>query len=334
VQNNLLKLMEETEVPARAPNDIAGQIQAMMELTQGGGKKGASVINTKHILFIVSGAFEGLEAIVRRRMREATIGFAARASSVPTDAEMLDQVQTRDFIEFGFEPEFIGRLPVRVVCHPLTANDLFTILRQSEGSIIRQYEESFAAYGIEALFKDDGLRQIAERAFEEKTGARGLMTVCERVFRSYKFDLPSTPVKRFVVDRQAVEHPETVLARLIAAHQLEEMHVARQLVRDFTDRFHQAHGLRLQFTEAAVDRLVALAQAADEPIRDYCAARFKDYQFGLKLIAQNTGQTEFIFGVEAVEAPDQALSDRVVASYRSSPAAPSGVPQPDSGTPG
>ena len=83
--------------------------------------------------------------------------------------------QTRDFIEFGFEPEFIGRLPVRVVCQQLNAADLFLILKSSEGSIIRQYEQTFAAYGIEVLFRDDGLRRIAELAAEEQTGARGLM---------------------------------------------------------------------------------------------------------------------------------------------------------------
>src|SRR5213596_259957 len=77
VQTNLLKLMEETEVPARSPNDIAGQIQAMMEMTQGRGKKQPATINTKHILFVVSGAFGGLEKIIQKRLREATIGFAA-----------------------------------------------------------------------------------------------------------------------------------------------------------------------------------------------------------------------------------------------------------------
>src|SRR6185295_45050 len=78
VQTNLLKLMEETEVPARAPNDVAGQIQAMMDLSRRGGKKSAGTINTKHILFVVSGAFNGLEKITQKRLREATIGFAAR----------------------------------------------------------------------------------------------------------------------------------------------------------------------------------------------------------------------------------------------------------------
>ena len=215
VQTNLLKLMEETEVPARSPNDIAGQISAMMEMSMRGGKKQPSTINTKHILFIVSGAFDGLEKLIRKRQREATIGFAAAAAPADEGSDLLAQAQTRDFIEFGFEPEFIGRLPVRVVCHALTAEDLHLVLKNSEGSIIRQYEQDFAAYGIEAVFQDDALRRIAELAAEEKTGARGLMTVCERVFRELKFELPSTEVKRFEVTRELVDNPREGLRRIV-----------------------------------------------------------------------------------------------------------------------
>jgi len=97
VQTNLLKLMEETEVPARSPNDIAGQIQAMMDFTQRG-RKTPSTINTKHILFIVSGAFGGLEKIIRQRLREATIGFAAKDRPLETAEDVLAHGQTRDFI--------------------------------------------------------------------------------------------------------------------------------------------------------------------------------------------------------------------------------------------
>ena len=324
VQTNLLKLMEETEVPARSPNDLAGQFQAMMELTQRG-KRPVEVISTKHILFIVSGAFTGLDKVVRRRLREASIGFAAKTANPEADADAMAVAQTRDFIEFGFEPEFIGRLPVRVYCHPLAVEDLFTILKTSEGSIIRQYEQTFAAYGIEVLFRDDGLRRIAELAGEEQTGARGLMTVCERVFREFKYELPSTPVRRFVVTAELVGEPAVALTKLLAEHRVEEQTVMRQLVQDYAARFAQDHGLRLHFTEAAADRLVALAQASGQPVRDLCAQRFKDFQFGLKLIAQSTGRTEFTIDADVVEAPDKHLSDWVVASYPRSGPEPAAV---------
>src|SRR5437870_166100 len=250
VQTNLLKLMEETEVPARSPNDIAGQIQAMMDFTQRG-RKAPSTINTKHILFIVSGAFGGLEKIIRNRLREATIGFAAKERPMETTEEVLAHGQTKDFIEFGFEPEFIGRLPVRVVCHSLNVDDLFLILKNSEGSIIRQYEQDFAAYNIEVLFSDDGLRRIAERAGEEQTGARGLMTVCERVFREIKFELPSTGVKRFVVTGELVDDPHADLQKILADPKREERIVARQLVDEFARRFQENHSLKISFTPEA-----------------------------------------------------------------------------------
>ncbi len=333
VQTNLLKLMEETDVPARAPNDIAGQIQSMMEMTRGGGsgKKQPSTISTKHILFVVSGAFTGLEKVVRKRLREATIGFAAGTQSAPDEDRCMDQVQTRDFIDFGFEPEFIGRLPVRVICQHLSVDDLFQILRTSEGSIIRQYEQSFSAYGIEVLFREDGLRRIAEIASEEKTGARGLMTVCERVFRDLKFELPSTHVKRFVVTRELVDDPPAELKKLLAESAKEEHVVMRQLVHEFAARFRETHSLAIKFTDDAAELLVEQALTQSISVRELCTTRFKDFHFGLKLIAQNTGQQEFTLDRAAAETPDKILSDWVVASYRKSGDEPPAKGTPESG---
>jgi endopeptidase Clp ATP-binding regulatory subunit ClpX len=316
VQTNLLKLLEETEVPAHSPNDISGQIQAMMDL-QKRGNKSAETINTRHILFIVSGAFDGLEKIVQKRLRSTAIGFGASAQSTAESlSPALDQAATRDFIDFGFEPEFIGRLPVRVCFQQLTAEDLFYILKTSEGSIIRQYEQNFSAYGIEVLFADDGLRRIAELASLETTGARGLMTVCERIFRDFKFELPSTKVRRFVVTAALVDNPAADLQKLLAEHEQEERVVARQLVHDFAARFLETHQLAIRFTEAAADRLVTLALEQSLPVRELCAQRFKDFQFGLKLIAKNTGSREFTIDADAVDAPDKTLSEWVVKSYR------------------
>lgn len=317
VQTNLLKLMEETDVAARAPNDIAGQIQAMMDFQRGtmGGKKQPSTINTKHILFIVSGAFDGLQKIVQRRLREAVIGFS-QSARVINDEEVLKEAQTRDFIDFGFEPEFIGRLPVRVHCHALNTDDLFHILKNSEGSIIRQYEQDFAAYGIEVLFREDGMRRIAELAADEKTGARGLMTVCERVFRDFKFELPSTVVKQIVITRELVDDPAKALKTLLAEQAKQERAVMRQVVNEFAQRFQESFGLELKFTDGAADRLVALAIEQNKTVRDLCNEKFKDFQFGLKLLAQNTSRTEFVIDEAVVDAPEKALSEWVVASYR------------------
>ena len=184
VQTTLLKLMEETEVPLRNPQDIQSQMQAMFEMTKGG--SGKDTINTRHILFIVSGAFSGLEKIIEKRIRQGAIGFGAEQAVPDADQMLSEQLSTGDLIEFGFEAEFVGRLPVRVVCDHLEANDLFQIMKHSEGSLIRQYEKEFEAYGIQATFEDGALHQIAELAALEKTGARGLITVCEKILRSFQ----------------------------------------------------------------------------------------------------------------------------------------------------
>ena len=199
VQTTLLKLMEETEVAVRNPQDMQSQMQAMFNMSRGG-KPSRETINTRHILFIVSGAFSGLEKIVERRLRQGAIGFGADTAITDESSVLQNSVTTQDFIEFGFEAEFIGRLPVRVVCDHLEAGDLFDIMKHSEGSLIRQYEREFEAYGIQAQFADSALEKISVAAAEEKTGARGLMTICERLFRQFKFELPGTPVTELLID--------------------------------------------------------------------------------------------------------------------------------------
>jgi len=210
VQTNLLKLMEDGDVPLVSPNDVTGQLQSAMAAMRGGGGPQAETINTRHILFIVSGAFSGMTDIIRRRTAEM------RKKQPDDEDQLIARTTTADLVAYGLEPEFVGRLPVRVACHGLDSDDLFEVLRKSESSLIHQYERAFAAYGIECEFKDDGLRQLAELAASELTGARGLMTVCERVFRDLKFKLPGSRVKRFAVTARLVEAPAQELRRLLA----------------------------------------------------------------------------------------------------------------------
>jgi hypothetical protein len=142
------------------------------------------------------------------------------------------------------------------------------------------------------------------------------MTVCERVFREVKFEMPSSEVKHFVVSRELVDNPPAELKRILADSQRERRVVARQLVDEFARRFQEAHGMKLAFTEQAADILVSEALAAGQSVRDLCAKRFKDFQFGLKLIARNSGRKEFLIDEAAVGSPDQVLSEWVVESYR------------------
>jgi len=315
VQSNLLKLMEETEVPLRSPTDLTSQIQAAMEY-QRHGKIKRPTINTRHILFIVSGAFDKLEDTVRARMRDAQIGFGAKIRGEIPRADLLRHATTEDFIKFGFEPEFIGRLPVRVVCDELTEDDLFAILKSSEGSVIHQYEQSFRAFGIDVLFTDDGLRAIAKFAAAEKTGARALVTVCERVLREFKFQLPSSNVRSFVVTPELVTDPHRELQKILADPHYEERLVAAKLVTQWAERFSQKHEFALRFEPPAVEAIVDRALATRKPVRDLCEELLKDFEFGLKLVKKNAGQKEFVLPVAAVEDPEKFLSELVVKSYR------------------
>src|SRR5215470_17309390 len=313
VQTTLLKLMEETEVPVRSMNDLQAQLQAAFEF-QRRGKAKRDTINTRHILFVVSGAFEKLKEQVARRVRHGQIGFSAQPVQV-MDNELFRHVTTQDFIEYGFEPEFIGRLPVRVVCEDLDANDLFDIMKYSEGSLLRQYERAFRAYGIEISFEDEALRLLAQAAATEKTGARGLLTVFERLFRDYKFHLAGSGLSQLRVTAALVREPQRVLEQLMLEGHKLEAQMLEAGARDFAEAFGREHGIEIVFDDSALRRLVELARTERMNMNNLCAHLFKDYQFGLSLVKRNTGQTKFILGAEVVDAPDRCLSERVVQSY-------------------
>ncbi|MFL6527086.1 MAG: AAA family ATPase [Chthoniobacterales bacterium] len=314
VQTTLLKLMEETDVPLRSAHDLQAQLQAAFEFQKRGGKAKRETISTQHILFVVSGAFERLKQQISRRVAQGQIGFAAEPKRV-MDNELFQFVTTEDFIEYGFEPEFIGRLPVRVVCEELSAEDLYQIMRYSEGSILRQYERAFAAYGIAISFEDEALRLIAEAASKEKTGARGLLTVFERLFRDFKYYLAGSGLTQLRVSSELVRAPKRVLERLMAEGHRQEEAALREQAREFAGKFERDHGLEIVFDDSALDRLAARAQAERMTMQELCAHLFKDYQFGLGLVQKNTGERRFVLSAEAVDAPDKFLSELVVRSH-------------------
>ena len=315
VQIGLLKLMEETEVDLRAGNDVASQMRAAMEF-QRSGKVDKEVINTRHILFIISGAFTGMEKIIKKRMHQSRIGFNADIASQTEDtSHYFEDVTPKDFIDFGFEPEFIGRLPVHVICNELAVDDLFYILKHSEGSIIRQYENAFRAYGITVLFSNKGLRRIAEKAIAQQTGARALMTVCEKVLRNYKFELPSTGVSEFVVTDAVVDAPDVELKRITEDADYNRRTVMREQLRRYEARFHADHHLQIQFDAEATALICERAIAEAKAVEQICDQLLESYQHGLNLIKQNTGQTTFTFPKGVVENPDQVLEEWIRASY-------------------
>jgi ATP-dependent protease Clp ATPase subunit len=211
---------------------------------------------------------------------------------------------------------------VRVFCESLSAGDLFEIMRSSEGSLIRQYEREFAAYGVRAVFEEEALRAVAEAAVAEKTGARGLVTVWERLLRDFKFELPSLGLETFAVDAQLVREPEAVLAGLLRQA---ETQVARCLgveAEAFAEAFVKEHGLQLRFDAGALTALAERARREGAGVRELCERLFKDYPFGLRLVVSAGGPRVFELDARAVANPDQHLSDLVVQCYREPGVAP------------
>jgi endopeptidase Clp ATP-binding regulatory subunit ClpX len=317
VQINLLKLMEETDVNLQSQTDIAGQIQALMDFQRRSGPH-KRTINTRHILFIVSGAFDKLTEQIKRRVQSGQIGFASAARDRPADdSDLLHLAQSRDFIDYGMEPEFVGRLPVRVACKTLTTEDLEKILLTSEGSILQQYRADFSGYGIDFEITSEALHEIASQAYAERTGARGLMTVLERVLRGFKFELPSTAIKTFRIDRSTIADPPATLQRLLRQNAAQQRDVLAADVAAFAARFQKDHGFELAFDETAIERLIELSLAADKTIRALCEEKFRDFHHGLKLIAGDGEPRRFAISREAVDAPDKVLSRWVVDRFKS-----------------
>lgn len=314
VQRGLLKMMEETEVPLRSPTDIASQMQAFMEF-QSKGQVEKKTISTKHILFIVSGAFTGLTDIIKKRIGSKQIGFLDKRTPVEEEHYLFELVKSVDFIDYGFEAEFIGRLPVTVHCNSLSVDDLFRILKYSEGSLLKQYKRDFLAYGIDAYFTDEGMRALSEKAEAERTGARGLMTVCEKTFREYKYQLPDHEVTGFVVGREMVENPVEKLTEILQNPDMYQEKILHfrlaKLERQFTDKY----GVTFKFTPEAAKLLSEKAEADGKDVSDYCKALFTDYEHGLNLLRKTLDGGQFVVDEEVVRDPAGALEQRIKETY-------------------
>jgi endopeptidase Clp ATP-binding regulatory subunit ClpX len=216
VQRALLKPMEETEVDLKVPHDPIAMIQEIERFRKTGQKEKRSV-NTGNILFIMSGAFNELEAIIRNRVARQGIGFGAELKTGRPPVDLLRQLKSEDLIEFGFESEFVGRLPVRAILGALDEDDLYQILKNPSNPIVIGKKLDFAAYGIDIKFADEALRLLAREAHAENTGARGLVSAVERALLPFEKHLPSTDIRRFPVSVRVIREPEAMLAELANA---------------------------------------------------------------------------------------------------------------------
>ncbi|MDX1709122.1 MAG: AAA family ATPase [Desulfobacterales bacterium] len=213
VQRALLKPMEETEVDLKVPHDPISMIQEI-ERFRKTGKREKQSVNTANILFIMSGAFTDLAPIIQKRLTQQEIGFGARIERPQEQFDVFAQVKSEDLIQFGFETEFVGRLPVRAVFEHLTENDLYDILSNPNNPIILGKKLDFAAYDIEIKFEDQVLRMLAQQAFSENTGARGLVSAVEKTLLEFEKKLPSTQIKKFPATLDMVNHPQSSIEKL------------------------------------------------------------------------------------------------------------------------
>jgi len=227
VQRALLKPMEETEVDLKVPHDIVSQMEAVEQYRRTG-KRERRMVNTRNILFIMSGAFNGLEKVIGDRLNSKGLGFGAELKSSGREEELLGEVKAEDLMNLGFESEFIGRLPVVAVFETLTVDDLYAILKNPNSAVINSKKRDFMAYGIDIRFEDDALQTIAEMAHEEKTGARGLISAVEKVLLKFEKKLPSTTIDKLVVTKVMAVHPSRELKALLAGRGLDTMYERHQ----------------------------------------------------------------------------------------------------------
>ena len=196
VQQALLKLIEGT-VASIAPQ--GGRKHPNQEFIQ---------VNTANMLFIVGGAFSGLDKVIQARSETGGIGFSAEVKTKDESkniGQLFAEVEAEDLIKYGLIPEFIGRLPVIATLEELDEAALIQILTQPKNALIKQYKHLFEMEGAELEFSDDSLSAIAQKSMERKTGARGLRTIVENVLLNTMYELPSADnVEKVIVDKNVI----------------------------------------------------------------------------------------------------------------------------------
>ncbi len=215
VQRALLKPMEETDVDLKVPHDPVSMMQEL-EAYQRTGKRSKRSVNTANILFIVSGAFTELSDVVKKRLSKQNIGFGSKLLKIQNSDELLKQTKAQDLVKFGFESEFIGRLPVRCILDTLTEKDLYSILKMPNNPVILSKRLDFNAYGIEIVFTDNALKTLAKRAFKENTGARGLVSAVEEALLGFEEKLPSHNISKFTITEDVLNDPKAHLDDLLS----------------------------------------------------------------------------------------------------------------------
>ncbi len=214
VQRALLKPLEETNIEIKIPQEGYGVFE--FHETSEKRRKKKLILNTKYVLFIASGAFQGLEEIIKKRLKKQNMGFISDIV-VKEDIKLnyLKLTTPEDLVTYGFEREFVGRFPVIAVFDPLTEEELFSILSNPNNPIILNKKRDFKVYGIDIAFTDGALQEIAKLAYKENTGARALSRVMEKILVLFERVLPSKSIKYLGITKEIIKDPEGSLASIL-----------------------------------------------------------------------------------------------------------------------
>ena len=192
----------------------------------------------------------------------------------------------------------------------MEVEDLYTILKNPNSPIILGKKRDFAAYGIEIEFEDSALHKLAELSYQEKTGARGLVSVIEKVLLIYEKKLPSTEIKKVKITEATIENPGEELKKLLS---LEPGLIATETIKRYQKDFYNQHGIRIGFTDEALKLLLANASKVKDGGYSLCKSLLGDYGLGLKLINRKT----FRVTKEVLSNPKEYLNKLIKKSYRS-----------------